>query len=183
MCYQPTRRRVTGFFGQPAAAVFMVGYLLACGSSASAQPTSVAGPSETRATVRDAGEGLFHAAVRHEAARLVQSAAPLPQTATQQRPSWIRRHPVVAGTLIGTGAGAALSRIEAIGGVNHDPRVAIIGTGVGAWSGLIASAVHKARSKEKVGVGTKIGIAAGAVGLVVLPVLACYGAGGCGGFS
>lgn len=77
----------------------------------------------------------------------------------------------------------ALSRIEAIGGMNHDPRVALMGTGVGAWGGLIASAMHKARHKEKVGVGTKIGIAAGAVGLIVLPVLACYGAGGCGGSS
>jgi hypothetical protein len=85
--------------------------------------------------------------------------------------------------LIGTGAGVGLSRIEAIGGINHDPRVALVGTGVGAWGGLIASAVQKARRKEKVGFGTKTGIVAGAVGLIVFPVLACYGAGGCGGSS
>jgi hypothetical protein len=183
MCCLPTRRRVSGFIRQPAAAVFTVACVLAWGSSASAQPTAVAGPTQMRGVVQHAGEGLLPAAVRHGAARLVHDAAPLPQTATQQRRSWIRRHPVIAGKLIGTGAGAALSRIDALGGANHDPRVALIGTGAGAWGGLIASAVQKARSKEKVGVGTKIGIAGGAVGLVVLPVLACYGAGGCGGFS
>jgi hypothetical protein len=90
---------------------------------------------------------------------------------------------VIVGTLIGTGVGAGLSQIEAIGGVNHDPKVALVGAGVGAWGGLIASAVHKARTKQRVGVGTKIGIIAGAVGLIVVPVLACYGAGGCGGSS
>jgi hypothetical protein len=85
--------------------------------------------------------------------------------------------------LAGTAAGAALSRVDAIGGVNHDPRVALVGTAVGAWGGLIASAVHRAHSGDRVGLGTKIGIVAGAVSLVVVSLLACYGAGGCGGFS
>jgi hypothetical protein len=67
--------------------------------------------------------------------------------------------------------------------MNRDPRVVLLGTGIGAWSGLVASAVQKAHAKEKVGIGAKIGIVAGAVGLMVLPVLACYGAGGCGGVS
>jgi hypothetical protein len=61
--------------------------------------------------------------------------------------------------------------------------VILVGAGAGAWGGLVASALHKARAGEKVGVGTKIGIAAGAVGIIVLPLLACYGAGGCGGVS
>ena len=76
-----------------------------------------------------------------------------------------------------------LAQTRAIGGVNHDPRVVLMGTAVGAWSGLIASAVHKARVKEPVGPGAKIAIAAGAISLVVLPLVACYGAGGCGGVS
>jgi hypothetical protein len=67
--------------------------------------------------------------------------------------------------------------------VNHDPRVMLAGAGVGAWGGLIADAIHKARAKEKVGIGQKIGIAAGAVAVIALPLLACYGAGGCGGVS
>jgi hypothetical protein len=133
--------------------------------------------------VRIIAEAPLHAAVRREGARLAQNPAVDPQTVSKQGPDWMVRHPVVVGALIGTAAGAALSRVDTIGGVNHDPRVALIGTGAGAWAGLVASAVHKARSKERIGVGAKIGIAAGAVGLVVLPVLACYGAGGCGGSS
>ena len=95
----------------------------------------------------------------------------------------IVRHPVIAGTAIGAGAGLALAQIDAIGGREHDPRVALIGAGGGAWGGLIASAVQHARAGKRIGIGTKVGIVAGAVGLVVLPALACYGAGGCGGSS
>jgi hypothetical protein len=95
----------------------------------------------------------------------------------------VERHPVILGALIGAGSGAALSRTRALGGANHDPRVMLAGTGAGAWGGLVASAVHKARAREKVGVGAKMGIAAGAVGIFALPLLACYGAGGCGGVS
>ena len=105
------------------------------------------------------------------------------QGANPPQSGWIGRHAVVVGTLIGTGAGAALSQVDAIGGSSHDGRVALIGAGAGAWGGLIASAVHKARAGDKVGTGMKAGIIAGAVALVVLPVLACYGAGGCGGTS
>jgi len=93
------------------------------------------------------------------------------------------RHPVIAGAAIGAGAGLALSHLDAIGGGNHDPRVALIGAAAGALSGLIASTVHKARAGEKVSTGEKIGLVTGAVALIALPVLACYGAGGCGGSS
>ena len=93
------------------------------------------------------------------------------------------RHPVLTGAAIGTGVGFVLSRSDTIGGLNHDPSVALIGTAVGAWGGLVASAAHKSGTGQKVGAGTKIGIVAGAVGLIVVPVLACYGAGGCGGSS
>jgi hypothetical protein len=110
------------------------------------------------------------AAARREGIRLAQSSAPAPK----QDESWIVRHPVAFGTLVGTGAGAAIFR---------DPRGALIGAGAGAWGGLIGSAVHQSHTKHKVGVGTKIGIAAGAATIVVLSFLTCYGAGGCGGVS
>lgn len=144
--------------------VFMAAALIACGSTAFAQ---------------NAGESSLRSALRREGARLAQGSAQVPKP----RESWMVRHPVIVGTLIGTGVGAALSQTDAIGGANHDPAVALIGAGAGAWGGLIASAVHKARTGQKVGAGTKIAIVAGVAGLVVLPVLACYGAGGCGGSS
>ncbi len=180
MCYRQTRRRMKGPPRQSGAIVFTMVALIACGRTASGQGSPPAGLSNGGATlVRMADEGPLHAAVRREVPRLVQGSAQV----SQQNPSWTVRHPVIVGTLIGTGVGAALSRSEAIGGSNHDPKVALLGAGVGAWGGLIASAVHKARTNEKVGVGTKIGIVAGAIGLVVVPLLACYGAGGCGGVS
>jgi hypothetical protein len=181
---RPKLRRIQESSRARAAIAIMTASLLAMGSTASAEGSLVPGPGDGGGTVvRNADGGPLHAAVRREGARLAQNAVPDPQTVNKQEPGWIVRQPVLVGTLIGTAGGAALSRVDTIGGMNHDSRVAIIGAGAGAWAGLIASAVHKARSKEKVGVGTKIGIAAGAVGLIVLPVLACYGAGGCGGSS
>ena len=178
MCYQPNRRRTTG----SAAIGFMAASLLACGGAAFAQDGPAAGTADVSGTAAlSADEGPLHAAVRNAGARLIQSPAPGPQT--RQGSNWVVRHPVISGTLIGTSGGAVLSRTRAFGGVNHDPRVMLIGAGAGAWGGLVASAVHKARAGEKVGLGTKIGIAAGAVGIIVLPLLACYGAGGCGGVS
>jgi hypothetical protein len=151
------------------------------GARASAQERSRAGFRDDDAAIaRDVEDHWLQAALHREAIRLADTAV---QAASPSRVGWLGRHPVLAGTLIGTGAGAALSQVDAIGGTNHDPRVALIGTGVGAWGGLIASAVHKSRTGEKVGAGIKAGIIAGAAAIVVLPVLACYGAGGCGGAS
>jgi hypothetical protein len=127
--------------------------------------------------------GSLQEAARRAGLRLAETATPGAQTAPRPSSNWLIRHPIAAATLIGSAAGAALSRVDAIGGAAHDPRVTLFGTGAGAWGGLIASAVQKKRAGKKVGVGTTIGIAAGAVGLVVLPLLACYGAGGCGGTS
>jgi hypothetical protein len=149
-------------------------------STASAQQSGAAVPQvDDTAQVAPHLHGPLHAAVRQAAIRV----ATTPQTASGQASHWFVRHPVLAGTLIGAGGGLALSRVDTIGGRNHDPRVALIGAGAGAWSGLVASAVRDARAGKRVGTGTRIGIAVGAVGLVVLPVLACYGAGGCGGTS
>ena len=178
MCYQPIRRRTKA----SAAIVFMAASLLTCGGAAFAQDGPAAGIGDVSTTVAlSADEGPLHAAVRNAGTRLIQSPALGPQTT--QGSNWVVRHPVILGTSIGAGGGAVLSRTRTFGGVNHDPRVMLIGAGAGAWGGLVASAVHKARAREKVGIGTKIGIAAGAVGIIVLPLLACYGAGGCGGVS
>jgi hypothetical protein len=147
----------------------MAALLVVAGTPAHAQATAVhEGP--LRAAARDAGARLAEA-----------SSARTPSL--NQRPNWVVRHPVLAGTVIGTAGGAVLSRFEAVGGVGRDPRVMLIGAGSGAWAGLVASAVQKARAGKKVSKGTKLGIVAGAVSLVVLPALACYGAGGCGAGS
>ena len=182
MCYLTNHRRTWGRSGHAAAIVFVGASLLAYGSAAFAQDGPAAGLTDVGTPVAlSADEGPLHAAVRSAGARLTQRSA-LGWQSTP-RSNWIVRHPVISGTLIGTGGGAVLSRTRAFGGVNHDPRVMLIGAGAGAWGGLVAAAVHKARAREKVGIGTKIGIAAGAVGIIVLPLLACYGAGGCGGVS
>jgi hypothetical protein len=160
----------------------MAASLLTLGSAAFAQDGPAAGITDVSGTVAlSTDEGPLHAAVRSAGARLTQSPALSPQTTPSS--NWVVRHPVILGTLIGTGGGAVLSRTRAFGGVNQDPRVMLIGAGAGAWGGLVAAAVQKARARERVGVGTKIGIVAGAVGIFVLPLLACYGAGGCGGVS
>ena len=180
MCGRRIQRHLKGATRKAAAIACMVTGLVACGSSAFAQSTVSPGLDEgPAATVRRSDEGPLRIAARREALRLAQSALQVPQS----KERWIVRHPVLTGTLIGTGIGAGLSRVDAIGGVNHDPKVALLGAGAGAWAGLVASAVHKARSRQKVGAGTKAGIVAGAVALIVLPIVACYGAGGCGGSS
>jgi hypothetical protein len=172
MCYGSAREDVRACRRQAAAILCMVLLLLSNAGLVSAQidPGRVGGH-----VIGSVDDGPLAAAVRRAGKALGQSSGPVPE-----EDRWIVRHPVLVGTLIGTGAGLALSRVDAIGGANHDPRVALIGAGVGAWGGLIASAVHKSRAKRKIGIGTKIGIASGAVALIVLPVLACYGAGGCG---
>ena len=192
MSHSQTRTRTKGSAGQPAAIVFIAASLIACGSTAFAQggPADVVtlGWTDAGGTVVQSadeapstllGTGPLHAALRR--ARLEQSPALTPQA--QPRSSWVGQHPVITGTLIGAAGGAVLSRTRTVGGGNHDPRVVLIGAGAGAWGGLVAGAVHKARAREKISVGEKIGIAAGAIGMVVLPLLACYGAGGCGGVS
>ena len=147
----------------------MTALLLAAGTPAYAQVTAV-------------NDGPLLAAARDAGARLAETSSASTQSLNRQ-PNWVVRHPVLAGTIIGSAGGAVLSRFEAVGGVGRDPRVMLIGAGAGAGAGLVASAVQKSRAGKKVSTGTKLGIAAGAVSLVVLPALACYGAGGCGAGS
>jgi hypothetical protein len=125
----------------------------------------------------DAGRPLRTAAAS-EGARLAQASASDPQPHGGSGGNVIVRHPVLAGTAIGAGAGLALSQFDSIGGLKHDRRLALVGAGGGAWGGLIASAVQSAHAGRRVGLGTKVGIVAGAVAATVLPALALYGAGG-----
>jgi len=180
MCHLSIQRRTKESAGRPAAILVIAASLIACASTAFAQGSTAEVASDIEGiVVPTVQEGPLHAAARRAGAQLAQSPAPIQQA----QPGWIVRHPVITGTMIGAGAGAVLSRTQPVGGYNHDPRVVLVGAGAGAWGGLVAGAIQKARAKEKVGVGTKIGIAVGAVGMVVLPLLACYGAGGCGGVS
>jgi hypothetical protein len=170
-------------FRQRAAMVLLAASLITSATTAFAQHAVDAGsPNSVEPDVSRTVERPLHAAARR-AAVLAESTVSDRQPAKAQQPNWMVRHPVIVGASIGTGVGLILSRFDTIGGVNHDARVALVGTAVGAWGGLIASAAQKKRAGNTVGIGTKIGIVAGAIGLVVVPVVACYGAGGCGGSS
>jgi len=133
----------------------------------------------TRVTVTAPGGDVatigLSAAVAREGLRLALAA---PQTAS--RASWPGRHPILLGTMIGAGTGLALSRTQMFGGYDRDPRLALAGAGVGAWAGLAVSAIQDRRAGRKVSPGRKIGILAGAAAIVVVPLITCYAAGGCG---
>lgn len=176
---EPVRRRWQRAARLSTAAALMTASL--CLSERAAFAQDSASPVTLNAVQTEAASAVefpLHAAVLREGARFAQRLASSPEaTATRQRP-WIARHPVIAGALIGTAGGAVLAQTRTVGGVNHDPRVALLGTAIGAWSGVVASAVSKARAHEPVSIGTKIAIAAGAVSLVVLPLVASYAAGG-----
>ena len=108
--------------------------------------------------------------------------------ATQSSPAasrgtWVGRHPILLGTVIGASTGLVWQSAACSGSSCKPGVAALVGAGAGAYGGLIASAIGKAAKKQPVSRGTKIGIAAGAVSAVVGAFLACYGAGGCGGVS
>jgi hypothetical protein len=150
--------------GQRITTAILVLSVLGCGPTVWAQP---------------AGHGQpLLAAAQREGVRLAHASAPGSQPGGASGGNWIVRHPVVSGTAIGAGAGLALSQIDSIGGLNHDRHLVLVGAGGGAWGGLIASAVQSTRAGKRVGLGTKVGIVAGAVASTVLPALAFYAAGG-----
>jgi hypothetical protein len=161
-------------FTRPIIAGFVAAGLIVCSTIASAQTSSP----DVGAAAAIGAEGPLHAALHRDAPWFRDEARSDQQTVNAPKSNWLVRHTVITGTLIGTGTGLALSQVDSIGSVNHDPRVGVLGAAIGAWSGLIASASQKARAGQKVGVGTKFGIAAGAVSLIVLPVLAVHAAGG-----
>ena len=110
--------------------------------------------------------------------------APMTTQAAAASPGrWSSRHPVLLGSLIGAG-GAMLWQGASCRGPSCKVGVAgLVGAGAGAYTGLVVSAIQKAKQKQPVGRKTKIGIATGAIGAAVGVFLACYGAGGCGGVS
>ena len=111
-------------------------------------------------------------------ARLEQSPA-----ASSPRQSPLGRHPILLGTAIGA-AGAAVWQASACGGSScNTGTAALVGAGVGAYTGLVVSAVKSARAGRPVSRRVKVGLAVGALGAVAGGWLACYGAGGCGGSS
>lgn len=120
-----------------------------------------------------AAEGPVRGVIEREGARLAQDPAP----AAPQR-SWSHRHPVIMGTLVGSGVGAALSQTDTVGGRRHDPRVTFIGTGSGALAGLVASAIQKRRANEKLGVGEKIVLTSSVLGAVTLTLMCASYCGG-----
>jgi hypothetical protein len=111
-------------------------------------------------------------------ARLTQS-----PSSTAPRRSTLGRHPVLLGTAIGA-ASAAVWQASACGGSScNTGTAALVGAGIGAYSGLVVSAVRSARAGQPVSRRVRIGLATGAVAAVAGGWLACYGAGGCGGAS
>lgn len=80
-------------------------------------------------------------AINREAARLTQSAAPSPSQPVPSR-SWLARHPVLLGTLIGTGIGAAID--SGTCGLRYGGcGILWGGMGAGAFTGLLVSARPK----------------------------------------
>ena len=111
-------------------------------------------------------------------ARLTQ--APV---ATAPGRSFVGRHPVFLGTGIGAAAAAVWQTSACRRSACNTGAAALVGAGVGAYTGLVVSAVQHARAGRPVSRRVKIGLAAGAIGAVAGGWLACYGAGGCGGVS
>jgi hypothetical protein len=180
---ESTRTRLNGKRWPAMAALVVTASLSAYGGTAFAQDSVNPDRTEpSRAVDGGVTDSPLHAAIVREGTRLARAAA-MAQTSAVPQSNWFVRHPVLAGSLIGTAGGAVLAQTRAIGGANHDLRVALVGTAAGAWTGMVASAIHKARLEEPVGTGTKIAIIAGAIGFIAVPLVACYGAGGCGGVS
>jgi hypothetical protein len=114
---------------------------------------------------------------------LAAAQSPPSRPAASSSERWITRHPIVTGTLIGAGTGLIWQGALCSGPSCKPGTAALVGAGAGAYGGLIASAIHKARLKQPVGRKTKLGLVAGAIGAIAGSVLVCYGAGGCGGAS
>jgi hypothetical protein len=147
---------------------FGIALLVLASTTAYAQNFSFTGAPESRPRTP-----IFHAA----------SFLPAPAPAPPPRQNWVSRHPVLLGTAIGAGTGVVWQTAGCRGASCKPGTAALVGAGVGAYTGLVISAIQKAHQKEPVGRGTKIGLIGGAVGGAFAIFLACYGAGGCGGVS
>ena len=82
--------------------------------------------------------GLLRDAIAREAARLSQSGAPAPTSPPGTARNWLTRHPVLAGTLIGTGAGMAIDV-----GTGFTIGYFTLGAAAGAFTGLMWSVANR----------------------------------------
>jgi hypothetical protein len=119
------------------------------------------GQGRTKANEDDGG-GVLQRALRREVARAVQNPATAPVTANDE--SWPVRHPVILGTLIGVPVGLVIQ------GKNCSDCWFLTGAtaGAGAYGGLIASAIHKARRRQPISASTKAGLVAGTIASVLV---------------
>jgi hypothetical protein len=124
------------------------------------------------------------ASIEREAMLFAQSlsktAVPQSQAPASEDRGWIRRHPVLFGTLIGAGAGLVFEQTNC-GLSSCHGLVTGAFAAVGAYGGLVASAMHKVHLGQPVGKKMKMGLIIGAVaGAGVGAFMVCYGSGGCG---
>ena len=94
--------------------------------------------------------GSLRRSIAHEAARVaagrVQTAAA--RTQSPPRRSWIGRHPVLTGALVGASAGAVWADIACRGQCEGDPRLYVAlfggtGAGIGAGIGAVIAAIRR----------------------------------------
>ncbi len=113
-------------------------------------------------TTANQDDGVLRRALRRELPWVVQNQTTTPGTANDE--SWPVRHPVLLGTLIGASAGLVIQTQNCsdcwflTGG----------GAGAGAYGGLIASAIHKARRRQPISRTTKAGLVAGTIASVLV---------------
>ena len=125
--------------------------------------------------------GLFDPPAIRSETILDNSRQPQASRASSRQESWAGKHPVLLGTLIGAGTGLVVES-QGCGSTCYGLIAAPI-AGAGAYGGLVASAIQKARAKEPISKSMKAGIFGGAIGAVLGSFLFCYGMGGCGGYS
>ena len=108
----------------------LIGYLVGAPMPLAAQE-SLAGP---------AAGPMTRAALRQAAQLPAQAPAPVAATPTHGRQSWVARHPVLVGTLVGFGVGAVVGGTAE--GVEN-PNAAIAGgLGYAGMGGLVGLAAH-----------------------------------------
>ncbi|MEQ1898548.1 MAG: hypothetical protein ABL971_14300 [Vicinamibacterales bacterium] len=116
--------------------------------------------------------GSLRGAIAREAARPRQSGAPAPSSQPVTSRSWVARHPVKAGLWIGAASGAVVGAVSC---ENAPELVGLCmagglgaGAGAGAYGGVIASAISDKRRGQALSTKTKVGLVAGAAGLIVI---------------
>ena len=94
-------------------------------------------PSAAPSTQAYLRSGAFREAIAREAARLGQSSAPAPSPQAAARRSWIARHPVKAGFLIGAAAGAVVGLASCTNAPEFAGWCTLAGFGSGGGGGAL----------------------------------------------